>query len=121
MKKILMIIVGSFFCLSAIAKKPLSIATHRKVVKDIMNFKVCKNDAGYTICGQVPSAQNSTYALPVYRPAYNPAYEPDRGVIIVLPGIMEIPKVKFPYDQPGPTAESGAFIGINSWNGGGMW
>ena len=119
MKRILTIVVGSLLCLSAGAKKPMSISTHRKAAKDTvaMNFKVCKNDIGYTICGQAPSAQNTTYALPVYKTVQHPAYEPDRGVIIVLPGITDVPKVKYPYNQPGPTAESGAFIGVNSWNG----
>lgn len=122
MKKVLLICVASFLCVAAFAKKqPLSIASRKKAAKDtvINNFKVCKNDAGYTICGQSRAAHNSTYALPVYKPAHHPAYEADRGVIIVLPGITEVPKVKFPYDKPGPTAESGAFIGENTWNG--MW
>ena len=115
-------IVGSCF-LGATAKKPaVSIAKtagHKKATKEepVQNFKVCKNDIGYTVCGQTPAFQNSTYREPVYRAKHAPDYETDAGVVIVLQGIMEIPKVIFPYNQPGPTAESGAFTGVNSWNG----
>ncbi len=121
MKGIIMIAFGCIFCISAFAKKHVSVASRKKVAKDtvVMNFKVCKNDAGYTICGQAPSAQNSTYSLPVYRSFHAPAYEPDRGVLIVLPGITEVPKVKFPYDKVGPTAESWEFT--NTSPGDGMW
>ncbi len=123
MQKILIAILVAFtFCFNAGAKKPSAgitgIAHRKKVAKDTvaMNFKVCKNNIGYTICGEAPTAENSTYREPAHKPEYTPDYEKSVAAII-LRGIPEIPKVKFPYDKLGPETQSGAFVGICSWNG----
>jgi hypothetical protein len=121
-KVIIALLITGLFCLTAVAKKPSAsiagISHRKKAAKDtvVMNFHVCKNNVGYTICGQAPTSGNSTYPLPAHKPEYTPDYEKDIAAI-VLRGIPEIPKVKFPYDKLGPETQSGAFVGICSWNG----
>ena len=116
------ILVSTLFCISAGAKKPSAsiagIAHRKKAAKDtvVMNFRVCKNNAGYTICGQSPTMEKSTYRMPAHKPEYTPDYEKEVAAII-LRGIPEIPKVKLPYEKLGPETQSGAFVGICSWNG----
>ena len=116
------ILIPVLFSFSAMAKKPsagvIGIPHHKKAAKDTMavNFKVCKNDIGYTICGEIPTLANSTYREPAHKPEYTPDYETDIATIILL-GIPEIPKVKLPCDKPGPETQSGEIAGICSWNG----
>ncbi len=123
MQKILVaILILGLSSLNAVAKKPsagiIGISHQRKAAKDTaaVNFKVCKNDVGYSICGETPSLANSTYHEPAHKPEYTPDYEKDIAAII-LRGIPEIPKVKFPNDKPGPETQSGEIAGICSWNG----
>ena len=123
MQKILIaILITGVFSFNAMAKKPsvgiIGAPHHKKAIKDTVavNFKVCKNDIGYTICGEAPSSANTTFREPAHKPEYTPDYEKDIAAII-LRGIPEIPKVKFPYDKLGPETQSGAFVGICSWNG----
>ena len=97
------------------------ITMHKKTpVKDtvIMNFKVCKSDNGYAICGQNPGNTNSTFEEPP-KPRKHPVYEDCKANVIVLKGVPSLPKVAFPLDKPGPETQSGAFLGISSWNG--LW
>ena len=122
MQKILTVLtILGFFYVSAFGKKPSSIATRKKAARDtvIMNFKVCKNDIGYSICGQPVSATNTTFRMQPQKAEYQPDYEKDRAMIIVLKGIPVPPKVKFPYDGEGPETQCGEWIGICSWNG--LW
>ena len=108
-----------FFYINATAKKPISIAVRKKAAKDtlVQNFKVCKNNIGYAVCGETPTFQNSTYPEPPHRPEYTPDYEKDRACVILLPGIPGTPKVIFPYDKEGPDTQSGEFVGISCWRG----
>ena len=121
-KIIIALLITSLFCLTAVAKKPsagiVGISHRKKAAKDtvVMNFRVCKNNVGYTICDQAPTSENSTYHEPAHKPEYTPDYEKNIAAI-VLRGIPEIPKVKFPCDKLGPETQSGAFVGICSWNG----
>lgn len=112
-----------FFCFNAAAQNAhhkIVKTTYRKkaIVKDtvIMNFKVCKSDNGYAICGEAPGNNNSTYEEP-QKPQKHPAYEESKSDVIILKGIPEVPKVQFPLNKPGPETQSGAWIGISSWNG----
>ncbi len=89
------------------------------ILKDtavVMNFKVCKGDNGYMICGETPSSNNSTFAEPV-RPKKDPPYETSKTDVITLKGVPAVPKVPFPLTIPGPETQSGAWFGVNSWNG----
>lgn len=103
--------------------------THHKIVKKtgrikgilkdtavVMNFKVCKSDNGYVICGETPGSNNSTFEEPV-KPRNYPVYEASKSDVIMLKGKPEVPKVPFPLTKPGPETQSGAWFGINSWNG----
>ncbi len=112
----------SLIYVDAMGKRPsASIAVRKKAAKDtvVWNFKVCKNDIGYTVCGQPVAEHNTTYPLPPHGPEYQPDYEKDRATPIVLRGIPAVPKVKFPYDQESPETQSGEWVGICSWNG--LW
>jgi len=89
------------------------------ILKDtvvVMNFKVCKSDNGYMICGETPGSNNSTFEEPV-KPKKEPLYEPSKSDVIMLKGLPAVPKVPFPMTTPGPEIQSGAWFGINSWNG----
>jgi hypothetical protein len=92
--------------------------SHRKAVKDtvVMNFRVCKSDKGYAICGETAGTNNSTYEEPPVPKKY-PVYEAAKSDVIVLKGVPDGPKVPFPMNKPGPETQSGAWFGINSWNG----
>ena len=66
MNKILLalVIIGTFY-INAVAQKtnhkvPHLMSHKKAVVKDtvIMNFRVCKSDNGYAICGEAPGNNN---------------------------------------------------------------
>ena len=90
----------------------------KAIVKDtvVMNFKVCKSDNGYAICGEAPGNSNSTYEEP-QKPVKHPVYEEAKSDVIVLKSVPLPPKIKYPMDKPGPETQSGAWIGVCSWNG----
>ena len=127
MGKILMALaISGFFYLNAgaqtthnkVVKKHAKIKCILKVAKDTvaMNFKVCKSDNGYAICGENPGNNNSTFEEPV-KPRKYPAYEESKSNVIELKGKPEVPKITFPMTKPGPETQSGAWFGISSWNG----
>ena len=99
MKKILMALVmisGSF--ISANAQTNCSCPTvkrtvHHKTTRHAnyaQNFKVCKNQYGYHICGEVSTCYNSTYCIPGVNAggpmlATNKAYNDDDAAIAYQP------------------------------------
>ena len=122
-KVLIALAIAGFFYLNANAQKThnklTKISRHKKAVirgTVIYNFKVCKSDNGYAICGENPGNNNSTFEEP-QKQIKHPVYEESRMDMIVLKGIAVPPKVTFPMDKPGPETQSGAWIGICSWNG----
>ena len=123
--RILIILLFTGFCHFSLFAQGTKHKTIRKtghikgILKDtaaVMNFKVCKNDYGYVICSETPNSNNSTFGAPVKAKKY-PVYEAPKSEVIILKGKPEVPKVQFPMTKPGPEIQSGAWLGVESWNG----
>ena len=118
------LVVMGFIFVSAKAQKPAhktgKITSRKKApVKDtvIQNYKVCKDDKGYAICGETPGTANSTYSQEsIYTPQY-PAFETRPMDMILLPTTPVHTSYKIPYDQPGPDSQSGPWADVYGWNG----
>ena len=114
---------GVFF--TAAAQKPVHVhgkttARKKAPVKDtvIQNYKVCKSDKGYAICGENPGAYNTTFDQEPQKLVMEyPPYEINQANIILLPTVPVHISYRVPYDKPGPEEQSGPWADVYGWNG----